>query len=137
QAARQKYQQLSQLPRDSAVVLTLMTGFSLALCAVFVVDPVYFAGAIGTGAVLTFAAACWVFWGSALVYFGSWKRIPVITLIVLLALISSFFNDNHDVRVVVRDEFVRPTLRQALLDWSSRITTKYPEQRVHPLFIVA
>jgi len=137
QAARQKYQQLSQLPRDSAAVLTLMTGLSLALCAMFVVDPVYFAGAIGTGAVLTFAAACWVFWGSALVYFGSWKRIPVITLIVLLVLISSLFNDNHDVRVLTRDEFSRPTLRQALLDWNSHITTKYPERPVHPLFIVA
>ena len=122
QAARQKYQRLSELPSDSATVLTLMTGLSLALCAMFVVDPVYFAGAIGTGAVLTFAAACWVFWGSALVYFGSWKRIPVITLIVLLVLISSLFNDNHDVRVLTRDEFSRPTLRQALLDWNSQIT---------------
>ena len=137
QASRRKYQRLRELPHDSLTVLALMTGFSLALCIMFIVDPVYFAGAIGTGAVLMFAAACWVFWGSALIYFGSWKRIPVITLVVLLALISSFFNDNHDVRVVVRDEFVRPTLRQALLDWSSRITTKYPEQRVHPLFIVA
>jgi predicted acylesterase/phospholipase RssA len=137
QAARRKYQRLRELPRSSVVVLALMTGLSLALCIMFIVDPVYFAGAIGTGAVLTFAAACWVFWGSALIYLGSWKRVPVITLIVLLVLVSSFFNDNHDVRVVARDEFVRPTLRQALLDWNSRITTKYPEQPVHPLFIVA
>jgi hypothetical protein len=137
QAARQKYQQLRELPRDSAAVLILMALLSLALCVIFIADPVYFAGAIGTGAVLAFAAACWVFWGSALVYFGSWKRIPVITLIVLLVLISSLFNDNHDVRVVARDEFVRPTLRQALLDWNSQITTKYPERPVHPLFIVA
>jgi predicted acylesterase/phospholipase RssA len=137
QAARRKYQRLRELPRESLAVLALMTGFSLALCIVFTVDPVYFAGAIGTGAVLTFAAACWVFWGSALIYFGSWKRIPVITLVVLLVLISSFFNDNHDVRVVARDEFARPTLSQALLDWNSRITTKYPQQAVHPLFIIA
>ena len=137
QAARQKYQRLSELPRDSAVVLGLITGISLVLCAMFVVNPVYFAGAIGTGAVLTFAAACWVFWGSALVYFGSWKRIPVITLIVLLVLISSLFNDNHDVRVLTRAEFSRPMLRQALLDWNSQITMKYPERPVHPLFIVA
>ena len=137
QASRRKYQRLRELPHDSLTVLALMTGFSLALCIMFIVDPVYFAGAIGTGAVLMFAAACWVFWGSALIYFGSWKRIPVITLVVLLALISSFLNDNHDVRVVTRDEFVRPTLSQALLDWNSRITTKYPDQPVHPLFIVA
>jgi len=136
-AARQKCQRLQQLPRNSAVALALMAGLSLALCIMFIVDPVYFAGAIGTGAVLTFAAACWVFWGSALVYFGSWKRVPVITLIVLLVLISSFFNDNHDVRVLPRAEFVRPTLRQALLDWNSQITAKYPERPVHPLFIVA
>ena len=137
QAARQKYQQLRQLPRDSAAVLMLMALLSLALCIMFIANPVYFAGAIGTGAVLTFAAACWVFWGGALVYFGGWKRIPVITLIVLLALISSLFNDNHDVRVLARNEFSRPTLHQALLDWNSQITTKYPEQPVHPLFIVA
>ncbi len=137
QAARQKYQRLQQLPRDSATVLTLMTVLSLVLCIMFIVDPVHFAGAIGTGAVLTFAAAFWVFWGSALVYFGSWKRMPVITLIVLLVLISSLFNDNHDVRVLAREEFSRPTLRQALLDWNSQITTKYPRRPVHPLFIVA
>src|SRR5262249_5980376 len=70
QAARRKYQRLQELPRDSAVVLTLMATFSLALCIMFTVNPVFFAGAIGTGAVLAFAAACWVFWGSALVYFG-------------------------------------------------------------------
>ncbi len=131
QAARQKYQRLQQLPRDSATVLTLMTVLSLVLCIMFIVDPVHFAGAIGTGAVLTFAAAFWVFWGSALVYFGSWKRMPVITLIVLLVLISSLFNDNHDVRVLAREEFSRPTLRQALLDWNSQITTKYPGRPVH------
>jgi hypothetical protein len=34
----------------SAAVLTLTTGLSLALCAMFVIDPVYFAGAIGMGA---------------------------------------------------------------------------------------
>jgi hypothetical protein len=136
QAARRKYQRLRELPRGSAGALMLMTGVSLALCTIFVVDPVYFGGAIGTGAVLTFAAACWVFWGGALVYFGASKRIPVITLIVLLVLISSLFNDNHDVRVLARKEFARPTLHQALLDWNSQITTKYPEQPVHPLFIV-
>jgi len=137
QAARRKYQRLRELPRDSVAVLGLMTGVSVASCILFIVDPVYFAGAIGTGAVIMFAAACWVFWGSALIYFGSRKHIPVITLIVLLVLISSFFNDNHDVRVLARQEFVRPTLREALLDWNSRITAKYPDQSVHPLFIVA
>jgi len=137
QAARRKYQRLQELPRDSAVVLTLMATFSLALCIMFTVNPVFFAGAIGTGAVLAFAAACWVFWGSALVYFGTWKRIPVITLIVLLVLISSLFNDNHDVRVLARHEFERPTLRQALLDWNSRIAAKYSDRPVHPLFIIA
>jgi hypothetical protein len=137
QVARRKYQRLRELPRGSMAVLALMTILSVALCVVFIIDPVHFAGAIGTGAVLAFAAACWVFWGSALVYLGSWKRVPVITLLILLVLISSLFNDNHDVRVVARKEFVRATLRQALLDWNSRITTKYPGQSVHPLFIVA
>ncbi|MGH7983189.1 MAG: patatin-like phospholipase family protein [Candidatus Udaeobacter sp.] len=135
--AGHKYQRLGELPRGSSIVLTLMTIFSLALCTMFIINPVYFAGAVGTGAVLTFAAACWVFWGSALVYFGSWKRIPVIMLIVLLVLIASLFNDNHDVRVLAREPFSRPTLRQALLDWNSQITKKYPERPVHPLFIVA
>jgi hypothetical protein len=137
EAARQQYQRLRQLPRGSTAVLSLMAVLSIALGAVFIINPVCFAGAIGTGAVLTFAAACWVFWGGALVYFGSWNRIPVITLIVLLVLIASLFNDNHDVRVLAREEFSRPTLRQALLDWNSQITKKYPERTVHPLFIVA
>jgi hypothetical protein len=84
-----------------------------------------------------FAAASWVFWGSALVYLGSWYRLPVITFVAAWVAFCSLFNDNHIVRVVARDAFQRPTLQQALVDWNSRITARYPTRPVHPLFIVA
>jgi hypothetical protein len=136
-ADRKKFCRLMELERDSQIALAGMAATSIALALMFVFNPIFFAGAFGTGAVLMFAAASWIFWGSALVYVGSWKHVPVITLLVLWIALCSLGNDNHDVRVLKREAFQRLTLRQALVDWNSRITKKYPDSSVHPLFIVA
>ena len=136
-ANRKTFQRLTQMECDSQIALAVIAATSIALGLMFVFDPVFFAGAFGTGAVLMFAAASWVFWGSALVYVGSWTHVPVLTLLVLWIAVCSFGNDNHEVRVLKREAFQRPTLRQALVDWNSRITNKYPDRPVHPLFIVA
>ena len=136
-ADRKKFRGLIEMECDSLIALATMAATSVALALMFVFDPVFFAGAFGTGAVLMFAAASWVFWGSALVYVGSWKHVPVLTFFALWIAVCSFGNDNHDVRVLKREAFQRPTLRQALVAWNSRITTKYPDRLTHPLFIVA
>lgn len=119
------------------VTIATMLLATLGLTILFVIDPVRYAGAIGTGAVLGFAFASWIFWGSWLIFFGSRHHVPVLLLLLTLAIVFSFWNDNHDVRVVRREPFSRPVLRQALREWSVQIENKYPGRASHPLFIVA
>ncbi len=114
----------------------MMVLISLTLSVMFIVNPVYFAGGLGTGAVLMSAAASWAFWGSVLVYVASWRRMPIIALLVIWVAFCSLFNDNHDVRVVARETaFARLTLRGALEQWTDRIR-KTDATGKHPLFIV-
>jgi hypothetical protein len=133
-----KYSGLKQVRGLSRAALITMSILSIALLVSSMVDPIRVAGNIGTGAVLGFAAACWVFWGSALVYLGGLFRLPVLTLIVAWIAICSLTNDNHDIRTITRTApFQRPQLIDALRDWHKRVVEKYPAQPVHPLFIVA
>ena len=110
---------------------------SLVLLLGFTLDPIHAAGAIGTGAVLTLAGASWVLWGSALVYWGARTRIPVLTLVLLLAVVSSIWNDNHNIRVVsAGGTSDRDSLETALSKWHDQISEKYKDRPQHPLFIV-
>lgn len=118
--------------------LMTMSILAVALLVLLVVDPIRFAENLGTGAVLAFAAAFWVFCGSALVYLGARFRLPLLTLMLVWVAICSLTNDNHDLRTISREiSFARPQLLDALRDWHSRVAQKYPMRPVHPLFIVA
>jgi hypothetical protein len=66
-----KYAGLGQMAKETRLAVTLMLLITLVLSVIFIANPVRFGGGIGTGGVLTLAAASWVFWGSALVYLGS------------------------------------------------------------------
>jgi hypothetical protein len=110
---------------------------SVLLLLAFTFYPIHIAGAIGTGAVLALAGASWVLWGSALVYWGARKRIPVLTLLLLLAVVSSIWNDNHNIRVLDSGgSSDRDNLEAALSKWHDQIFKKYSDRPRHPLFIV-
>ena len=110
---------------------------SLLLLLVFTLDPIHAAGAIGTGAVITLAGASWVLWGSALVYWGERKRIPVLTLLLLLAVVWSISNDNHNIRVLnAGGSSDRDSLETALSKWHDQISKKYSDRPEHPLLLV-
>ena len=118
-------------------VLLLAGAASVLLFLVFTVNPIHAAGAIGTGAVLALTGASWVLWGSALVYWGERKRIPVLTLLLLLAVVSSISNDNHNIRVLnASGSSDRDSLETALSKWHDQISKKYSDRTEHPLFIV-
>src|SRR6266513_2481122 len=135
-ASDPNYESLGKMERGSLLALAMMVLISLTLSVMFIVNPVYFAGGLGTGAVLMSAAASWAFWGSVLVYVASWRRMPIIALLVIWVAFCSLFNDNHDVRVVARETaFARLTLRGALEQWTDRIR-KTDATGKHPLFIV-
>ena len=130
--------ELGDMKRTSHFALGAMAFVSLFLLLLFTLNPVRFAGSVGTGALLMFAAASWVFWGSALVYFGGRYHLPILTFLVIWIALCSFNNDNHVVRTIARDN---PTpakdIATALRDWHTHINRKYPGRTVQPLFIVA
>jgi hypothetical protein len=133
----QERRTIAQLRGESRVVIWLMAVISAALTVMFVINPVLLAGVLGTGAVLMFAGASWVFWGSALVYYAGRSRLPLLTFIAVWVVICSLGNDNHDLRTLPREApFSQSSVEAALLKWHSRIVQKYPDRPVHPLFIV-
>jgi predicted acylesterase/phospholipase RssA len=127
---------ITELKSAHRVLLVAGTVSLLPLLA-FTLDPIHTAGAIGTGTVITLAGASWVLWGSALVYWGERKRIPVLTLLLLLAVVSSIWNDNHNIRVLnASGSSDRDSLETALSKWHDQISKKYSDRSQHPLFIV-
>ena len=127
---------ITELKSAHRVLLVAGTA-SLLLLLAFTLDPIHAAGAIGTGAVITLAGASWVLWGSALVYWGERTRIPVLTLLLLLAVVSSIWNDNHNIRVLnAGGSSDRDSLETALSKWHDQISKKYSDRPEHPLFIV-
>jgi hypothetical protein len=130
---------IAQLRGESRIAIALMAIISTVLTLMFVIKPVLFAGGLGTGAVLMFAAASWVFWGSALVYLAGRSRLPLLTFLAAWLAICSLWNDNHDLRTLPRETpYPQSNVETALLKWHSRIVqnSKYREHPVHPLFIV-
>jgi hypothetical protein len=127
---------LADLDPDTVVALAAAALLSLVLLVAFSVNAVFFGAGVGPGAVLLFAAACWVFWGSACVYVFERFRIPVLTLALLWAALCSLWNDNHHVRTLPPSALKRPRVGPAFVAWHARMAG-YTQEAVHPLFIVA
>jgi hypothetical protein len=127
----------AKLEGYSRMSIPTMGAISVLFALLLVINPIVFAGEMGTGAVLVVAGAAWVFWGSVLVYFGQRVHLLLLVLAVLWVALCSLTNDNHDLRTVTpTKDYTRPTLSDALKDWHDRIAKKYPGA-IHPLYIVA
>lgn len=130
--------QLGDLESGTRIALAVMTVISLTLLLTFTLNPILFAGTVGTATVLLVAAACWVFWGSVGVYIFARFRVPVLTFAVLWAAFCSLFNDNHNVRLTKQPaKYQRQTVGEAFDTWHRNISQAYKAETHHPLFIVA
>jgi hypothetical protein len=135
--AEAKNKRDAHLWAQSKVVIGIMALVSVVFALLLVINPILFAGEMGTGAVLVVAGAAWVFWGSVLVYFGQRIHLPLLVLAMLWVALCSLTNDNHDLRTVTpTKDYVRPKLSDALKDWHDRVIKKYPGT-IHPLYVVA
>src|SRR5256885_10824844 len=94
--------------------------------------------AIGSAGIVLLAAAGWTALASTLDWVGMRSRVPVFSALLLLAVVCSFWNDNHAVRTLdAAQRSDRPDLRAQLDDWLSRHAAKLkdPKARV-PLYVV-
>ena len=133
----QHVRQMSQLEPGTMIGIGLMAFVSVALLIAFTVAPVLVAQRLGMGAILFLAAASWVAFGSFFVFLGSRWQFPVITVLVLLALLFSLWNDNHLIRVVPRQDVKRADVLSSFQTWYDLVEKNYGAGTMHPLYIVA
>jgi hypothetical protein len=135
-AAQKDLQQLAPSTRRILrVLLGLAVVFFLASC--FFVQET---GRLGSIAIVLLSLALWVSFGSVLVYAGMRARMPILTILMGVALLSSPLADNHVVPTLAGTAGLvaaRPTVAQAFDRWSARLAHDYPAEANHPVFVVA
>lgn len=134
---------ISRLPRTTWVWLAVPGVVAAVLFLLFTFWPVETAPALGTATVLLLAAAGWIAYGSAADMFGMHHRFPVFTALFLLAVVFSFWNDNHALRTLAGAEAKpwaeRHNVEAALREWMKHQLAE-PTARADtplPLFVVA
>ena len=126
-----------KLPAGTLTAVAGMATLSFAVFLTFWLSPVIAPKALGSAAILAFAAASWVCFGSFLIALGNSVHFPVISGLVALVVISSCMNDNHAVRVFGKQNLARMSAADAFKKWQVDISQKFPQEQKHPLFIVA
>jgi hypothetical protein len=128
---------ISELERGTLRAVGIIALLSLALFVAFTIAPVPVAQKIGMGTILFLAAASWIGFGSLFVYFGARWQFPVIAVVVLLAFLFSYWNDNHNIREVPPQEVKRDDVIEAFRAWYALAEKNDGAGALHPLFVVA
>ena len=125
---------VDQLSRGTKAGVAVVAFISLSLFVAFTIAPVPVAQKIGMGAILLLAASSWVVLGSFLVFLSARWQFPVISSLVVLAIIFSLWNDNHRIRTVPAHPVQRDSVIAAFEKWHT-LVQKFPAP--HPLYIAA
>jgi len=112
-----------------------MAAIALLLLVLFTITPTA-AQNFGLGTILCLVAASWVTFGGFLVYLSRIWRFPVIASLLVLALLFSFWNDNHIVRLAPPQEIPRLDVLKAFDNWYVLVEDQRRGE-THPLYIVA
>jgi hypothetical protein len=131
--------EVHQLPASTRWVL----GSSFFIALAFFLASCFFVqetGELGSMAIVLLSMALWVSFGSVLVYLGMKARVPILTALLLIALLSSPLADNHVLETLSGTADLvtaRPTVAEAFDRWSARLARDYPGEGEHPVFLVA
>ena len=136
-APQEQVKHVAQLGRTTIVAVSIMLMVSLLLLIVFAAAPVSVPQWLGMGTILFLAAASWISFGSFLVYLGGRWQFPAITILIFLALLFSFWNDNHIIRVAPPQEISRSDVVGSFRTWYGLAEKNDGVGTLHPLFIVA
>ena len=128
---------VSELERGTLRGIATIALLSLILLVAFTAAPVPVAQKIGMGTILFLAATSWISFGSLFVYFGGRLQLPLITVLVVLALLFSYWNDNHIIREVPPQEVERADVVGCFRAWYALTEKNDGAGTLHPLFIVA
>ena len=134
---QQQVARVTQVGRSTTIAASTMVIASGLLFVLFAMAPVPVPQWLGMGTILFLAAASWVGIGSLFVYLGGRWQFPLITVLILLAFIFSFWNDNHVIRTVPPQEVNRDDVIQSFRTWYDFAEKNDGAGALHPLFIVA
>jgi hypothetical protein len=125
---------VDQLSRGTKKGVGVIGFISVLLFVAFTIAPVVVAQKIGMGTILLLAASSWAVLGSLVVFLSARWQFPVVTTLVVLAIIFSLWNDNHRIRTVPPRPVKRDNVIAAFEKWRT-LVQKFPPP--HPMYIVA
>jgi hypothetical protein len=131
--------------REARFGIVLFGGPPAILFFLFASCPVWTGQVLGSSAVVLLGLAGLGCFGAGLVYFGHRYELPILGMLLLLAWIAHFNNDNHEVRHLAGVTEGRELLEDRLNAWHEHVqkvdaelhATSSAERPPHPLFIVA
>ncbi len=128
------------LPLNVKMVAGATIAGALFLFLLFVLALQESAPLIGAAAILFLAASGWIAVGSLFDFLGLSLRFPVLTSLLVLAVLFSAWNDNHAVRTLSTQPVPREkrmTVSKALNAWYNHQLQRMSPGGSYPLFIVA
>ncbi|HET7433261.1 MAG TPA: hypothetical protein VFN10_00970 [Thermoanaerobaculia bacterium] len=137
--ATDQHHDASSFGTSTKVVL----GLTFLLAVVFLVASTFAVqsiGVLGTISIVLISLALWVALGGAIVYVGMKLRVPILTWLAIFAVIISPLADNHTLPSIPNSAPVvnaRSTTDKVFDDWYKRLDAQFPNEAVHPVFIVA
>ena len=132
---------VERLPPASLTTLWISFALSWGLLTLFLISPLSAPALLGASAILLFAAASWILFGSMVItYWPLANGFPALTLpLIFVALLAGFLNDNHTIRSTgVREPAAaRETPEIHFRNWlGTRLEGQSPD-RPYPVFVVA
>jgi len=132
---------MESLPSTSYRVLLASFALSYGLLALFLVFPVELPSAVGAPAIVLFATASWILFGSMILsYWPLANGYPSLTIpLILAALVMSWWNDNHTIRSTgeLGAAAPREAPQQHFRGWLEARIERAPADRPFPVFVVA
>jgi len=134
---------LTDLPTITWVILLSTVLFSVVLFIIFTTSTgqIQVAGWFAPAALVLLSVAAWIAFGSFfVVYFGKLIRLPILTPLLLLALLFSYFNwnDNHEIRRFDQAITTKPQDFDRAFQawWDARADKDNYKNRPYPVFII-
>jgi hypothetical protein len=132
---------IKTLPGLTKWLLLLSTGLTIGLLILFTLDPLASHRVhLPIESLVLLAAGNWVPLGFIATYIGDQIRLPIMTSLLILAVLFSAINDNHEVKFLNQYSPERLTIQQHFPDW---FALRYATWKANngetpmPVFVVA
>ena len=132
---------VDRLPPASLTTLWIAFALSWGLLILFLISPLSAPTLLGASAILLFAAASWILFGSMVItYWPMASGYPALTLpLIFVAIVAGFLNDNHTIRSTeVREPATAREIPEThFRNWLGTRLEGQATDRPYPLFVVA